>query len=141
MKKDLNKLSLRGKREDREVLKMTFILFISYIICTIPIATVNIIDPSKKKIRLQSIMQVIFTGQAIINPFVYAFKNKTYKPAFVKLYQQICCFCLQIGTSINTETGETRLSLGHKPHISPNPRPPSAVVATVPGDLFPTSPK
>ena len=86
-------------------------------------------------------MQVIFTGQAIINPFVYAFKNKTYKPAFVKLYQQICCFCLQIGTSINTETGETRLSLGHKPHISPNPRPPSAVVAKVPGDLCPTSPK
>ena len=123
MKKDLNKLSLRGKREDREVLKMTFILFISYIVCTIPIATVNIIDPSKKKIRLQSIMQVIFTGQAIINPFVYAFKNKTYKPAFVKLYQQICW------------------GLGHEPHMSQTPRTPSTVVDRIPGNLYPTLPK
>ena len=108
MKKELQELNMKGNRDDREVLKMMFTLFICYLVCMIPIAIIQIIDPLKQKIRWHIIPGVIFTGQAITNPFVYAFKNSTYKPAFIKLYQQIS-FCFPFDTSITTETGETQI--------------------------------
>ena len=128
MKKELQELNMKGNRDDREVLKMMFTLFICYLVCMIPIAIIQIIDPLKQKIRWHIIPGVIFTGQAIINPFVYAFKNSTYKPAFIKLYQKIS-FCFPFDTSITTETGETqtkttfsrqgrtKLKIVHKPKL------------------------
>ena len=104
VKKDLNQLNINGNREDKEVLKMMFTLFTCFFICLIPFSVIKTIDPSVQKRRFHIIPNLIFTCQAIVNPFVYAFKNSTYKPAFVDLYQS---FCLKLENLSNTETAQT----------------------------------
>ena len=69
---------------------MMFILFTCYISATIPFSIVNLIDPLRLQHRIHIIPTIMFFSQAVINPFVYAFNNKVYKPAFRKLYQDIC---------------------------------------------------
>ena len=112
VKKQLRELNLKGNREDWDILKMMFTLFICHIVCMVPIAIMNIIDPSKQKLHWFLIPYLIYTCQAIINPFVYGYKNSTYRPAFIELYQQIR-FCLQFDTfklTQKSETGETHIT-------------------------------
>ena len=110
VKKDLNQLNINGNREDREVLKMMFTLFICFLVCMIPISVIKIIDPLVLKRRLHIIPNLIFTCQAIVNPFVYAFKNSTYKPAFVDLYSKNCFYLkfVNLSTTETAQTGETQ---------------------------------
>ena len=77
-------------KKNVEVLKMTFILFSCYISTTIPFIIVSLIDPLRLQHRIHIIPSIMMFSQAVINPFVYAFDNKVYKPAFMKLYQDIC---------------------------------------------------
>ena len=58
--------------------------------CYNTIIIVNLIDPKRLKHRIHIIPTILVSAQAIINPFVYAFNNKVYKPAIIKLYHDIC---------------------------------------------------
>ena len=90
MKKKIEGIFSKKNERNIEVLKMMFILFTCYIIATIPFIIVNLIDPLRLQHRIHIIPSILFFSQAAINPFVYAFNNKVYKPAFMKLYQDIC---------------------------------------------------
>ena len=90
MKKKIEGIFSKKNEKNVEVLKMTFILFFCYISATIPWIIVNLIDPLRLKHRIHIIPIIILNTQAMINPFVYGFNNKVYKPAYKKLYQDIC---------------------------------------------------
>ena len=110
MKMQLNELHMKGNTEDMDILKMMFTLFICYIVSIIPVTIITAIDPLNLKTRLQTICGIIYTSQGIINPFIYAFKNSTYKPAFIKLCRKIV-FCIQLDNSVNTTTGPTQATI------------------------------
>ena len=90
MKKKIEGIFSKKNEKNVEVLKMMFILFTCYISATIPWIIVNLIDPLRLKHRIHIIPTIILNTQAMINPFVYGFNNKVYKPAYIKLYQDIC---------------------------------------------------
>jgi len=73
------------RREDLRMTKMMLIIFISFLICFLPLMLVNVIDDELNVPTVHVVGSVLAWASAVINPFIYAFKNRQYKLAFVKL--------------------------------------------------------
>ncbi|XP_023333494.1 protein trapped in endoderm-1 [Eurytemora carolleeae] len=80
------------KKEDLRMTKMMLIIFLSFLICFLPLMLVNVIDDEMAVPTLHVVASVLAWMSSVINPFIYAFKNRQYKQAFKKLlcvYQRV----------------------------------------------------
>ena len=64
---------------------MMLTIFISFLICFLPLMLVNTVDDDVTVPVLHVIASVLAWASAIINPFIYAFKNRQYQQAFRKV--------------------------------------------------------
>ena len=54
-------------------------------VCFLPLMLVNVADDDVTYPYLHIIASILAWASAIINPFIYAFKNRQYQQAFVKV--------------------------------------------------------
>jgi len=76
------------RKEDLRLTKMMLTIFISFLVCFLPLMLVNVIDDDLSIPTLHVIASVLAWMSATVNPFIYAFKNRQYQQAFKKL---LCC--------------------------------------------------
>ena len=104
---------------DLQLLKMMVTIFAIFLICFLPTVIINAFDgPSIHSILkypdLHVFASIIFWVIPVSNPFIYAFKNKIYRPAFVNMYQKILCFDItnqpnpKLDIAIRTPGGTTK---------------------------------
>ena len=73
------------RKEDLRLTKMMLTIFISFLVCFLPLMLVNVIDDDVNVPTLHIIASVLAWMSATINPFIYAFKNRQYQQAFKKV--------------------------------------------------------
>ena len=66
-------------------------------VCFLPLMLVNVADDDVTYPYLHIIASILAWASAIINPFIYAFKNRQYQQAFVK----VKCFQIDIMIGID----------------------------------------
>ena len=68
-------------------------------VCFLPLMLVNVIDDGVSYPFLHIIASVLAWASAVINPFIYAFKNRQYQQAFAKVIgaEQ---WCRRIGVGV-----------------------------------------
>ena len=64
---------------------MMLTIFISFLVCFLPLMLVNVIDDELSIPTLHVIASVLAWMSATVNPFIYAFKNRQYQQAFKKV--------------------------------------------------------
>ena len=64
---------------------MMLTIFISFLVCFLPLMLVNVIDDDLSIPTLHVIASVLAWMSATVNPFIYAFKNRQYQQAFKKV--------------------------------------------------------
>merc|ERR1719414_2337987 len=84
-KSQQNSSNSQQRREDIRLTKMMLIIFVSFIVCFLPNMVVNVADEDVTYPYLHIIASILAWASAIINPFIYAFKNRQYQQAFVKI--------------------------------------------------------
>ena len=90
VKNELQSHYSKFNEKDIQVLKIFSILFASYLIATMPYILMEILYTTRNlKLTIYTIQMILFSIQPVVNTFVYAFHNKVYKPAYIKLYQDI----------------------------------------------------
>ena len=89
------------RKEDLRLTKMMLTIFISFLVCFLPLMLVNVIDDDVKIPTLHVVASVLAWMSSIVNPFIYAFKNRQYQQAFKKL---LCCDTKYPGRSGNRTT-------------------------------------
>ena len=82
------------KEEDLQLLKMIGIIFSAFLFCITPLFIMNLFITDS--VFLIVILNGLFVTNFVINPFIYGFKNKLYRPAFINLYQKMCKFLCNI---------------------------------------------
>jgi len=78
-------LAATQRQEDLRLTKMMLTIFISFLVCFLPLMLVNVIDDDVELPTLHVVASVLAWMSATINPFIYAFKNRQYQQAFKKL--------------------------------------------------------
>jgi len=73
------------RKEDLRLTKMMLTIFISFLVCFLPLMLVNVVDDDVAFPAVHIIASVLAWMSATINPFIYAFKNRQYQQAFKKL--------------------------------------------------------
>lgn len=68
---------------------MMLTIFISFLVCFLPLMLVNVIDDELSIPTLHVIASVLAWMSATVNPFIYAFKNRQYQQAFKKVATNI----------------------------------------------------
>ena len=71
--------------------KMMLTIFISFLVCFLPLMLVNVIDDDVNVPTLHVVASVLAWMSATINPFIYAFKNRQYQQAFRKVSNSLTC--------------------------------------------------
>jgi len=94
----LNSAQSAQRREDIRLTKMMLIIFLSFLVCFLPLMVVNVADDGVQIPFLHILASVLAWASAVVNPFIYAFKNRQYQQAFIKVRQQILC-CREPSTS------------------------------------------
>ena len=90
------------KEEDLQLLKMIGIILATFIICfTAGAAREAVFNFGRRKVKeiWDFGMAFLFWLNYVINPLIYGFKNKVYRPAFISLYQKFYkYFCNMFGS-------------------------------------------
>lgn len=73
------------RKEDIRLTKMMLTIFLSFLVCFLPLMLVNVVDDDVKFPTIHVVASVLAWMSATINPFIYAFKNRQYQQAFKKL--------------------------------------------------------
>ena len=60
-------------------------IFLCFLICFLPLMLVNVVDDSVAFPFLHILASVLAWASAVVNPFIYAFKNRQYQQAFIKV--------------------------------------------------------
>ena len=90
VKNELQSHFSKYNEKDIQVMKIFSILFASYLIATMPYILMEILYTTRNlKLTIYTIQMILFSTQPVLNTFVYAFHNKVYKPAYIKLYRDI----------------------------------------------------
>ena len=76
------------RKEDLRLTKMMLTIFVSFLVCFLPLMLVNVVDDDVDVPTLHIIASVLAWMSATINPFIYAFKNRQYQQAFKKVMLQ-----------------------------------------------------
>eukprot|EP00096_Caligus_rogercresseyi_P013826 TRINITY_DN6427_c0_g1_i1.p1 TRINITY_DN6427_c0_g1~~TRINITY_DN6427_c0_g1_i1.p1 ORF type:complete len:404 (+),score=68.29 TRINITY_DN6427_c0_g1_i1:143-1354(+) len=73
------------RREDIRLTKMMLTIFLCFMVSYLPLSLVNVMDDDLKFPDLHILASILAWGSAVINPFIYAFKNRQYQQAFAKV--------------------------------------------------------
>lgn len=87
----LNAAQSAQRREDIRLTKMMLTIFLCFLVCFLPLMLVNVADDDVQFPFLHIVASVLAWASAVVNPFIYAFKNRQYQQAFIKVHQQILC--------------------------------------------------
>ncbi|KAG4078700.1 hypothetical protein HA402_015290 [Bradysia odoriphaga] len=72
-------------REDSRLTAMMLIIFICFLVCFFPLMLVNVIMEDDDYPWLQILASILAWASSVINPFIYAASNRTYRVAYYKL--------------------------------------------------------
>ena len=73
------------RREDIRLTKMMLTIFLCFLVCFLPLMLVNVADDDVDYPFLHILASVLAWASAVVNPFIYAFKNRQYQQAFIKV--------------------------------------------------------
>lgn len=74
------------EREDSRLTAMMLTIFICFLLCFLPLTVLNIFDDKHKYPWLNTIASILAWASSVINPFIYAASNRTYRVAYFKLF-------------------------------------------------------
>lgn len=74
------------EREDSRLTAMMLTIFVCFLLCFLPLTTLNIIDDKHEYPWLNIISSVLAWASSVVNPFIYAASNRTYRVAYFKLF-------------------------------------------------------
>lgn len=74
------------EREDSRLTAMMLTIFICFLACFLPLTIVNIFDDKHKFPWLNTLASILAWASSVINPFIYAASNRTYRVAYFKLF-------------------------------------------------------
>ena len=77
------------RKEDLRLTKMMLTIFLSFLVCFLPLMLVNVIDDEVEFPTIHVVASVLAWMSATINPFIYAFKNRQYQQAFKKVEEEL----------------------------------------------------
>ena len=81
----LNAAQSAQRREDIRLTKMMLTIFLCFLVCFLPLMLVNVADDDVQFPFLHIVASVLAWASAVVNPFIYAFKNRQYQQAFIKV--------------------------------------------------------
>ena len=81
----LNAAQSAQRREDIRLTKMMLTIFLCFLVCFLPLMLVNVADDGVQFPFLHILASVLAWASAVVNPFIYAFKNRQYQQAFIKV--------------------------------------------------------
>ena len=81
----LNAAQSAQRREDIRLTKMMLTIFLCFLVCFLPLMLVNVADDAVEFPFLHILASVLAWASAVVNPFIYAFKNRQYQQAFIKV--------------------------------------------------------
>ncbi len=64
---------------------MMLLIFCCFVVSFLPLMLVNVVDDDERFPDLHVLASVLAWASAVVNPFIYAFKNKQYQKAFAKV--------------------------------------------------------
>lgn len=97
--------STSQRREDMRLTKMMLTIFLCFVVCFFPLMLVNVADEDVDYPFLHVLASVLAWASAVINPFIYAFKNRQYQQAFAKvLCRQPTPTSATRGTNVSKES-------------------------------------
>ncbi|XP_031628610.1 protein trapped in endoderm-1 isoform X2 [Contarinia nasturtii] len=74
------------EREDSRLTAMMLTIFICFLLCFLPLTVVNLFDDKLEYPWINTIASVLAWASSVINPFIYAASNRTYRVAYFKLF-------------------------------------------------------
>lgn len=74
------------EREDSRLTAMMLTIFVCFLLCFLPLSVVNILDDTNEYPWMNIIASVLAWASSVINPFIYAASNRTYRVAYFKLF-------------------------------------------------------
>lgn len=76
------------RQEERQLTKTVITVITSFLICNAPVVIVSQSVPDNYLPTLHAVVAILTWTNFIANPFIYAFKNKNYRSAYIGL---LCC--------------------------------------------------
>lgn len=76
-------------REDSRLTGMMLTIFLCFLACFLPLMVVNVADDQNRYPWVQIFASVMAWASSVINPFVYAASNRTYRIAYYKLFADL----------------------------------------------------
>lgn len=80
------------EREDSRLTGMMLTIFLCFLISFLPLMIMNIADDDNKYPTLQVLASVMAWASSVINPFIYAASNRSYRVAYYKLFTLLKCW-------------------------------------------------
>lgn len=77
------------EREDSRLTAMMLTIFICFLLCFLPLTIVNIWDDKNAYPWLNIIASILAWASSVVNPFIYAASNRTYRVAYFKLFSMM----------------------------------------------------
>lgn len=76
------KKEAKNRRNEWRITKMVLAIFLSFIVCYLPITTVKVVDSDVRYPGLHVIAYILLYLSACINPIIYVIMNKQYRQAY-----------------------------------------------------------
>ncbi|KAH8360746.1 hypothetical protein KR084_002049, partial [Drosophila pseudotakahashii] len=73
---------VRAKRNEWRITKMVLAIFLSFVVCYLPITIVKVADKNAEHPSLQICSYILLYLSACINPIIYVIMNKQYRKAY-----------------------------------------------------------
>lgn len=80
--------SQKREREDSRLTGMMLTIFICFLLCFIPLMCANVFDKQIQVPFIHVLASVMCWASGVINPFIYAASNRTYRIAYMKLFNK-----------------------------------------------------
>ena len=121
----LNAAQSAQRREDIRLTKMMLTIFLCFLVCFLPLMLVNVADDDVQFPFLHIVASVLAWASAVVNPFIYAFKNRQYQQAFIKVIifsNSSKYFLKRKDTMVIFKGSSTDFVLSRAQHQRPAPR-------------------
>lgn len=79
----------KREREDSRLTGMMLTIFLCFLLCFIPLMCANVFDKEIQVPFIHILASVMCWASGVINPFIYAASNRTYRIAYMKLFNKI----------------------------------------------------
>lgn len=74
------------EREDSRLTAMMLTIFIGFLLCFLPLTIVNLFDDKHNFPWLNTLASILAWASSVVNPFIYAVSNRTYRVAYFKVF-------------------------------------------------------